>query len=66
MYNNSFKALATPPKSCADKIPHCDVYNDNICTNEKYRSWAEENRPAYYMICSTSDELFFFYSFYNC
>nr|XP_022340913.1 putative tyrosinase-like protein tyr-3 isoform X3 [Crassostrea virginica] len=47
--------LATPPKPCADKIPHCDVYNDDICTNEKYRSWAEENCPVYCMLCSTSE-----------
>nr|XP_022340916.1 uncharacterized protein LOC111135278 isoform X6 [Crassostrea virginica] len=46
--------LATPLKPCADKIPHCDVYNDDVCTNEKYRSWAEENCPVYCMLCSTS------------
>lgn len=48
-------AIATPGIPCVDKLPHCDVYDDAMCTT--YRPWAEENCRAYCLICTPSGEL---------
>uniref|UniRef100_K1Q9Y7 ShKT domain-containing protein n=1 Tax=Magallana gigas TaxID=29159 RepID=K1Q9Y7_MAGGI len=44
--------IATPGIPCVDKLPHCDVYDDAMCTT--YRPWAEENCRAYCLICTPS------------
>ncbi|XP_067652806.1 uncharacterized protein [Haliotis asinina] len=50
-----FPVTATQPvptQGCVDKIPNCSSYGHSVCTNNRYRDWAEDNCAAYCNLCN--------------
>nr|XP_022335525.1 loricrin-like isoform X9 [Crassostrea virginica] len=40
--------------TCADKIPNCDSYGQQVCTDPTYAGWVSENCPHFCGKCMTS------------
>lgn len=47
-----FSVAPTRIVPCSDKLTNCDEYPPDLCTNELYRLWREDNCRKFCGICS--------------